>query len=98
MMNLRHSRREFLGLTGAGIAGAVAGPWVGAAAAAETQNPDLVVFNARVYTLDSLAPKVEAFAVKASRFVATGTTEEIRRLIARGTQTLDAGQMTVVPG
>ena len=97
-MNHRRSRREFLGIAGAGIAGLVARPWTALAAAAETQNADLVVFNAKVYTVDSGDPRAEAFAVKAGRFVAVGSTEEMKALIGKGTQTFDAKQMTIVPG
>jgi len=98
MMNRRHSRRGFISLTGAGIAGVVSGPWLGAAAAAEVNGADLVVFNARVYTVDSRAPKVEAFAVRVGRFVAVGSTEDVKTFIGKRTQTFDAKQMTVVPG
>src|SRR5580658_7563525 len=98
MTNHRHSRRGFISLTGAGIAGFVSGPWPGAAAAAEAQDADLVVFNAKVYTVDSRAPKAEAFAVKANRFLAVGSTAEMKTLIGKGTQTFDAMQMTIVPG
>lgn len=62
------------------------------------QDPDLVVFNAKVYTVDPRAPKAEAFAVKNGRFVAVGSSAEIKSLAARGTQRFDAKQMTVVPG
>ena len=62
------------------------------------QDPDLVVFNAKVYTVDARAPKAEAFAVKNGRFVAVGSNAEITALAAKGTQRLDAKQMTVVPG
>jgi predicted amidohydrolase YtcJ len=88
-MTNHHSRRAFLGLTGAGIAGLLN---------AEPQDADLVVFNAKVYTVDSRAPKAEAFAVKNGRFTAVGSTAEIKPLIAKGTQTFDARQMTIVPG
>ena len=98
MTNHRHSRREFLSLTGAGITGVLSGPWLGAAAAAEAQDADLVVFNAKVYTVDSRAPKAEAFAVKAGRFTAVGSNADIRALIGKGTQTFDARKMTIVPG
>jgi predicted amidohydrolase YtcJ len=97
MMN-RYTRRGFLGLAGAGVAGVAGGPWLGAAAAAEAGDADLVVFNAKVYTVDARAPKAEAFAVKAGRFAAVGSNADIRALIAKGTQTFDAKQMTVVPG
>jgi predicted amidohydrolase YtcJ len=98
MSNHRHSRRGFISLAGAGIAGLAGRPWLETAAAAETQDADLVVFNAKVYTVDSRAPKAEAFAVKAGRFTAVGNNAEIRALIAKGTQTFDARQMTIVPG
>ena len=98
MTDHRHNRRRFLGLTGAGIASVAGRPWVSNAAAAGTSEPDLVVFNAKVYTVDSGAPKAEAFAVKAGRFTAVGSTAEIRALIGKTTQTFDARQMTIVPG
>ena len=98
MANHRHSRRGFLGLTGAGLAGLAGGPWSGAAAAAEGPDTDLVVFNAKVYTVDSRAPKAEAFAVKANRFTAVGSSDDIRALAGKGTQMFDARQMTIVPG
>jgi len=80
------------------MAGVVGGPWLGAAAAAEGPNTDLVVFNAKVYTVDTQAPKAEAFAVKGGRFAAVGSNADIRALIGKGTQTFDARQMTIVPG
>src|SRR5216683_4547747 len=98
MMNHRSSRRGFMNLTGAGIAALVGGAWPGTAAADEGQDTDLVVFNAKVYTVDSRAPKAEAFAVKAGRFTAVGTTAEMKALIGKGTRTFDAKQMTIVPG
>jgi predicted amidohydrolase YtcJ len=98
MMNHRSSRRGFLTLTGAGIATLVGGAWPDPAAADERSDDDLVVFNAKVYTADSRAPKVEAFAVKAGRFVAVGNTAEMKALIGKGTETFDAKQMAVVPG
>src|SRR5262249_8874816 len=100
-MSRRHSRREFMGLTGAGLLGAAAAPGLGSPAWAAwlaPQDPDLVVFNAKVYTVDDALPRAEAFAVKNSRFVAVGSTAEMRALAGRATQLFDAKQMTVVPG
>jgi hypothetical protein len=65
---------------------------------AGTQDADFVVLNATVHTVDSRAPKAEAVAVKAGRFIAVGSNSDIKGLIARGTQTLDAEQLTIVPG
>jgi predicted amidohydrolase YtcJ len=93
-----YSRRGFIGLTGAGIAGFAGGPWLRVAAAADAIDPDFVVLNAKVYTVDSRMPKAEAFAVRDSRFVAVGSSEEIRKLAGKRARALDAGQMTIVPG
>jgi predicted amidohydrolase YtcJ len=98
MTTHRHSRRGFISLAGAGIAGIVSGPWPPSAAAAEAQDADLVVFNAKVYTVDSRTPKAEAFAVKSGRFGAVGSNADIKALIGKGTQTFDARQMMIVPG
>jgi predicted amidohydrolase YtcJ len=105
MKTRTRSRREFVGLTGAGIAGLASTPWLDrsagaaqAAVAADTQDVDLVVFNAKVYTVDANMPRAEAFAVKAGRFVAVGTSQQMRALAGKNTQTFDARQMTVVPG
>jgi len=92
-----HSRREFFGLAGAvGITGALGLPPL--ARGLQGREADLVVFNAKVYTVDLLAPKAEAFAVEAGRFAAVGTTEDMKAFIGKRTQTFDAKQMTVVPG
>jgi len=92
------TRRKLISLAGAGIAGAVGATWPGVAAAAEAQDADLVVFNAKVYTVDSRAPKAEAFAVKGGRFSAVGSSADIRSLAGKGTQLFDARQTTIVPG
>jgi predicted amidohydrolase YtcJ len=78
------------------MAGLVGMPWL--VGDLPEQGADFVVLNARVYTVDSRAPEAEAFAVKDGRFVAAGSTEDIKTLIRKGTQTFDAKQMTVVPG
>jgi predicted amidohydrolase YtcJ len=94
-----------MGLSGAGVAGFIGanwpGSWPGRAAAAAldpTSEPDLVVFNGTIYTVDPLKPRAQAFAVKAGRFIAVGDTEDIKSLIGKRTETFDARQMTIVPG
>ena len=93
-----YSRRQFVGFTGAGVAVAAGGVWGRAAAAVAPRDADLVVFNAKVYTVDSQMPRAEAFAVKNGRFMAVGSSAEIKALAGKSTQSLDAQQMTVVPG
>ena len=94
--------------TGAAVAGLAGLPAVrldarAAQAAAQStttggQDPDLIVVNAKVYTMDSRAPRAEAFAVTAGRFTAVGSTGFIKGLAGKNTQTFDAKGMTVVPG
>ena len=78
-----------------GAAAVLAGHRARAWQAAEAE---LVVTNARVYTMDQAVPRAEAFAVTGGRFAAVGSNDAIRRLIGKGTQTIDAKQMTIVPG
>ena len=60
--------------------------------------PDLVVLNGRVYTVDDDQPRAEAFAVKNGRFLAVGSDDDVRNLVAPGTEVIDVEGMTVVPG
>ena len=87
-----------MGIAGATVATVAGASWLRVAAAAEAQDPDLVVFNAKVYTIDPRAPMEEAFAVKGGRFVAIGSTADLKGLVGKKTPILDAQQMTVVPG
>src|SRR5262245_28859901 len=93
----QHTRREFMGLSVAGLGGLLAPDWL----RRNTQAPadaDLVVLNAKVYTMNPAKPRAEAFAISRGRFVAIGRTADIRGLAGKRTQKYDAKQMTVVPG
>ena len=99
MSQFKLSRRSFIGMTGAGIAGAAAARWAGAATLfADPRDAELVVLNAKVYTVDPRSPRADAFAVRGGKFIAVGGSAEIKGLIGRKTQTIDAKHMTVVPG
>ena len=106
MSKQEHSRRGFMGIAGAGVAGLVTASWPGGSPAAQIAAPtpadardaDLVVFNAKVYTIDSRMPTAEAFAVRGGRFVAVGSTSDIKGLAGKSTELFDAKQMTIVPG
>ncbi len=99
-----------MNLTGVGVAGLAGTPFVGAASAGQAAQsaaasgssgdttPDLVVVNATVYTMDARTPRAEAFAVKDGRFVAVGSSADVRNLATSRTQVFDARGMTVVPG
>jgi predicted amidohydrolase YtcJ len=101
----KYDRRDFLSLSGAGLAGLASGPWHGSLAAAQvpdtglnSQDPDLIVTNANVLTVDARVPHAEAFAVKGGRFFAVGSTSEMKSLAGKKTQVYDAKRMTIVPG
>jgi predicted amidohydrolase YtcJ len=101
----RPNRREFLGLTAAGTIGlATHSLWSTNAFGEEAnadfdpRHADLVVFNAKIYTIDSRMPRAAAFAVKGSRFVFVGSTLQAKAFIGKRTHTIDAKQMTIVPG
>src|ERR1041385_8968425 len=103
-MGTRRSRREFLGLTSATAAGIVAAPLIDGATAAglvpqgREGESELLVTNAKVYTMDASAPRAEAFAIKGGRFTAVGSTSAVKALADKGTRTIDAKGMTIVPG
>lgn len=95
-MPTRTSRRELLAIAGAGL---LSPPL----RAQQPQNvpaagPDLVVFNARIMTMDPTLPRAEAFAIKNGRFFAVGSSADIRNLIRQSTATWDAQRATIVPG
>ena len=92
------NRRQMVGMAGAGLALLSTRATRGAAGAlADWAAPDFVVLNAKIYTMDPQLPQAEAFAVKDGRFVALGSTLAMKSLAGKA-QTIDAQQMTIVPG
>lgn len=60
---------------------------------------DLIIHNARIYTLDLQQPTAEAMAIRDSRVVAVGSLAEIRALEGAATaDSYDMGGATVIPG
>ena len=59
---------------------------------------ELVVRNARVYTMDRARPWASAFAVTGGRIVAVGSEDAIAPLTGDGTRIVDAGGRMVMPG
>lgn len=112
MPHARRNRREFINVTGAALAALAGAPELAASVQASAQaapaamqtaggggpDPDLIVINAKVYTMDPRAPRAEAFAIAGGRFTAVGSTSDVKGLAGKNTQTFDAKGMTVVPG
>ena len=90
------SRKDFLGISAVAAAGLASG----CAPIADPGNvrADLVVIGGRVLTQDADYPVAEAFALKAGRFMAVGSNEDIQNLQSVNTEVIDASGMTVLPG
>jgi predicted amidohydrolase YtcJ len=88
------SRRTVL----CGAAAAVTGLPARALAGTDPRTADLVVRNAKVYTVEQAAPTAQAFAVRDGRIVAVGSNESVSPLIGAGTEVYDARGLTIVPG
>ena len=65
---------------------------------AQRSAPDLLIFNAKIYTVDIRKPTAEAVAITAGKFIAVGTSREIRALAGANTRLLDAQGATIIPG
>jgi len=59
---------------------------------------ELVVRNARVYTMDRARPWASAFAITGGRVVAIGAEDAVASLVGDTTRTIDAGGRMVMPG
>ena len=96
-----YTRKEFLGLSAllAGGVGCAALPGTEAQSAGDDdgRQSDLALVNGRD-TVDDVMPRAEACAVKNGRFIAVGTSDDVRNLVGPGTEIIDAEGMTVAPG
>ena len=59
---------------------------------------DLVLINGKIITVDKEDSIVEAVAVKDNRIIATGPTSKVNKLVGEGTEVIDLGGKTVLPG
>ena len=105
------NRRDFmtisgLAASGAALAGCAPGDTRGGASGAGAAGgaiasggaADLIVSNANVYTIDDALPRAEAFAIKSGHFLAVGANGDVLNLRGAGTEVIDAGGATAVPG
>jgi len=59
---------------------------------------DLVLINGKIVTMDPEESLAEAVAVKFGRFIAVGDNDDVKGLIGDGTEVIDLGGKTVIPG
>jgi predicted amidohydrolase YtcJ len=69
-----------------------------ALARAGSVEPELVLWNGNIHTMDGANPHAEAVAIEGGRFLAAGSNQEIRRLASARSKSIDLGGKTVVPG
>lgn len=60
--------------------------------------PNLVLVNGNIYTIDDENPKAESVAIYGSRIVAVARTAEVERLIGPTTRVVDLHGKAVIPG
>ena len=96
------SRRHLIQYAGGSLGALLCAPLTrparAQAPAGAASAPDLIVVNAKVYTVDTNQPQAEAFAIRAGRFQAVGSTADIRNLARRGTAIFDAHPALATPG
>ena len=61
------------------------------------EKADILVVNANIYTVDDSFSKAEAVAIKGGKFIAVGTTAELKKKYV-AEKTIDAEGKTIVPG
>jgi predicted amidohydrolase YtcJ len=63
-----------------------------------SSNPDLILFNGKITTLDRQIPEAQAVAVKDGQFGAVGSDREIMALAGADTKRIDLRGRRVIPG
>ena len=76
----------------------VAAPLAAQSPARPSAPADLIVTNARIYTVDETRPVVSALAVRDGRIAFAGSVREAMALRGTGTRVIDLACRTVIPG
>ncbi len=71
---------------------------LGTSALAQPGDPDLILFNGKIFTSVVAHPYVEALAIRGERIVATGDTKTIQAMAGPKTNAIDLHGGTVIPG
>jgi predicted amidohydrolase YtcJ len=59
---------------------------------------ELIVTHAKVLTMDATRPRAQAVALAGGKILAVGSAAEVMALAGQGTQVIDAGGRTLLPG
>lgn len=87
---MAHTRRDFL--YGLGALGA------SSFFAIERTEPDLILYNANVWTVNAAQPRAQAIAISGGRFLAIGSNEEVSALASGRAKKIDISGNTILPG
>jgi predicted amidohydrolase YtcJ len=60
--------------------------------------PDLILHNGLITTLDSKKPQAEAVAIQNGRFIAVGADSDVLKALGPQTRVIDAGRRRLIPG
>jgi predicted amidohydrolase YtcJ len=71
---------------------------MGVSAFAQQTDPDLILFNGKIFTSVESRPWVEALAIRGERIVATGDTKTIQAMAGPKTNAIDLHGGTAIPG
>src|SRR5580704_8772793 len=71
---------------------------LGTSAQAQQGDPDLILFNGKIFTSVVSRPYVEALAIRGERIVATGDTKTIQAMVGPKTNAIDLHGATAIPG
>ena len=93
---MRHRSR--IVATGISLSLCVLAGFIAEAAGQGAQPADAVFVNGKVFTANPGSEIVEAFAIKGDRFIAVGSSAEVRRYAGPQTNVIDLGGRLVVPG
>jgi predicted amidohydrolase YtcJ len=63
-----------------------------------SQSPDVIITNARIYTVNPQQKWAEAIAVRGDKIIAVGNRKQIEALRGPATKVIDAGQQLLLPG
>jgi predicted amidohydrolase YtcJ len=66
--------------------------------AQQRTDPDVILYNANILTIDEAQPRAQAVAIAGGRFLAVGSNDDVRHLSKPSTRQLDIGGETIVPG
>jgi predicted amidohydrolase YtcJ len=78
------------------LAALVVSLWVGVADSQPAA--DTVITNGKIVTVDAAFSIQQAVAIEGDKIVAVGTNDDLRRYVGAGTQVIDVGGATVIPG